>query len=1247
MSSQSSEGSGAVKYFNGDSEDSKEYKRWKTWVSNKLLTLDKLPAESRGAYIYTLLSGKALEAALEAVEHLEPSTYQVKDGDKVLWKLLDERFPQKEKVDELGEILGEVFQLKAREGETMKMWAARSQELFERCKRKTGVDFPDQARGWLMLHRAGLSEEQKAVVIARATGDLTRESISAALRSCYPDFVAKKKGVASVEEVFPVEDIEQPGDSLAEDFQDVHEFLDDHQLVDDAGEEFPEGDVAEVLAASWREKRQELGRLQRNRQFAKAKEVKRSFRVEVEELKARTTCHRCGKRGHWAKECSQPKGASKGSKSTGQSAVNTSGAAMVETADEQVPDFVATVSSLDSLISKLRDRMMDRKSNSLQSAVALVSSPGFGVLDSGCGRTIVGASTLLEFEKIWNQCGIPSPAKIQEQHQFKYGNGEIETSEMVVPMPVTLAGRQGTIRASIVKGHAPLLISRTALKKLGASLDFQRDELRLFGKCVPLQVNQAGQYVVNLVNKSAASEVETFAEVMTIHPTLSEKLDAVGEEAQDSEFHVWVQEDSGVSCTPWLSLEGPHWNRVFRRIVKVADTGKILSDHQFASGVLQKHTIYPVASPDQHVVSEFFYRGPVVQQSSARSAVIMPIWRPSRHQARQLLQQVHSCHEVLAAEAAGRKGKVRLMEVFSPPRFAPIVQAQGHEARSYDLKTGFDLSKAADRTRVEQDLIENAPELLILCFVHAVLDTVPAFQQHPVLSIQEDSVPPACWDEVCAVAQTPKEQLLPVLRKLHRNLGHPPNTDLIRILQHAQASSEAIELARSFECDFCKSQAKPTIPLPAQPNRIHEFNAQVGLDVKNLRGWKPNQKIKALNMVDTASSFQRMVPFFQSETSAVLQQLFSEHWIAWAGPPKELVLDPAQTNMGDPMVRPCEMQGIHIRPIAAGAHWQLGKTESHGGWFSHVLDRLIEEHQPANRDEWLSCVHHAHIKNQMIQVHGFSPHQFVFGKGANVPDDLLGEPVSIVPATASLTDAALAKSQAMRVTARTALAKLQDDRALRVALSARPRRSFDFKPGSVVAYWRDQKWVHGQLQLGGRWFGPAVVIGSVGRNVIVIHRRQLLRCAPEQLRPSTTEEQQLLNTPNAELLGIKSMIEQGSLQSKNYIDLVPQSYPPMADGNAAELGAQMQQEDTPVSPPAPDESPSTGEDKPSDESDMALQPPETEPDMSMPEAVVSQPVDESPSPDTVPSEDQPAETAESSASSTYGPIRRRVNGSVT
>ena len=194
MSSSSNTGdTSSVRGFSGENEDGREYRRWKTWVKNKFLTLDKLPETARGAYIYTLLSGKALEA----VEHVDPAEYQKKDGDQVLWNLLDKRFPQLETVDELGEILGEVFNLRSTEGESMKQWTARGSELFDRCYRKTGVQFPDEARGWLLLHRSGLNEEQKAVVISRARGDLKRESIAAALRSCYPDLVVSQKAHSS------------------------------------------------------------------------------------------------------------------------------------------------------------------------------------------------------------------------------------------------------------------------------------------------------------------------------------------------------------------------------------------------------------------------------------------------------------------------------------------------------------------------------------------------------------------------------------------------------------------------------------------------------------------------------------------------------------------------------------------------------------------------------------------------------------------------------------------------------------------------------------------------------------------------------------------------------------------------------------------------------------------------------------------------------------------------------------------
>ena len=114
--------SGGLRIFTGESEDYREYKRWKLWITNKLLTMDKLPKESYGAFLFTCLAGKALET----VEHLEGSQYQKAGGERVLLDLLDVRFPEKDKTDELAEILGEVFSMRARDGESLRSWISRS-----------------------------------------------------------------------------------------------------------------------------------------------------------------------------------------------------------------------------------------------------------------------------------------------------------------------------------------------------------------------------------------------------------------------------------------------------------------------------------------------------------------------------------------------------------------------------------------------------------------------------------------------------------------------------------------------------------------------------------------------------------------------------------------------------------------------------------------------------------------------------------------------------------------------------------------------------------------------------------------------------------------------------------------------------------------------------------------------------------------------------------------------------------------
>ena len=128
----------------------------------------------------------------------------------MIFALLDQRWPQKDRADEMGEIIAEVFSMKGKDGETLRQRAARSREVFDRCARKGGVKFPEEARGWVLLNCSGLSESERAVVLARAQGDLKFDSVAQAMRSCYPELTISRKRVAAVDVVDEAEATEAP-----------------------------------------------------------------------------------------------------------------------------------------------------------------------------------------------------------------------------------------------------------------------------------------------------------------------------------------------------------------------------------------------------------------------------------------------------------------------------------------------------------------------------------------------------------------------------------------------------------------------------------------------------------------------------------------------------------------------------------------------------------------------------------------------------------------------------------------------------------------------------------------------------------------------------------------------------------------------------------------------------------------------------------------------------------------------------
>ena len=92
--------------------------------------------------------------------------------------------------------------------------------------------------------------------------------------------------------------------------------------------------------------------------------------------------------------------------------------------------------------------------------------PGFGVVDSGCGKTLMGEQTLHEME---GMLGGRKVIRSAHSNSFRFGNGQSEDSETVARIPAAINGQTGLIQAAVIRGRAPLLLGRPTLEKLRMS----------------------------------------------------------------------------------------------------------------------------------------------------------------------------------------------------------------------------------------------------------------------------------------------------------------------------------------------------------------------------------------------------------------------------------------------------------------------------------------------------------------------------------------------------------------------------------------------------------------------------------------------------------------------------------------------------------------------------------------------------------------------------------------------------------
>ena len=111
-----------------------------------LLEAKGTPKEARGGALFCSLGGPA-ELALEGLS-IEGAL--CRERCRSTLSCLDERFPDLETHDKIGESLDNIFRLKVDKGERTAAYTGRCRELFERAARE-GIERPNVARGYLML----------------------------------------------------------------------------------------------------------------------------------------------------------------------------------------------------------------------------------------------------------------------------------------------------------------------------------------------------------------------------------------------------------------------------------------------------------------------------------------------------------------------------------------------------------------------------------------------------------------------------------------------------------------------------------------------------------------------------------------------------------------------------------------------------------------------------------------------------------------------------------------------------------------------------------------------------------------------------------------------------------------------------------------------------------------------------------------------------------------------------------------
>ena len=393
-----------------------------------------------------------------------------------------------------------------------------------------------------------------------------------------------------------------------------------------------------------------------------------------------------------------------------------------------------------------------------------------------------------------------------------------------------------------------------------------------------------------------------------------------------------------------------------------------------------------------------------------------------------------------------------------------------------------------------------------------------------------------------------------VLKRIHQNLGHPPNRDLVRHLRLGGAPEKLFRAAEQLVCRTCERSTRPQSSRVAHPCVALDFNEAIAADVIWL-DTATSRNHPALNIVDIASTYQVVVPV-SSTKSEELARAMLEGWINWAGAPKHLLVD-LDSGFRDQFLKLMDSRSIIVRCAAGQAHWQNGVCERHGATWKSIWSKLVDELTVVEEEfaEAVACTSDA--KNQLRNKSGYSPRQWVFGTQMKMTGDLFDSHLGPEEFDNITADEKVSRSHAIRLGARAAFFSCQTKDALQRAVQHKTRvEKTEYAAGELVYIFHELRQRKGKKS-GSAWIGPGTIIGREGHNYCVARGGRCLLAAPEHLRTAHHEEISEVIRLKTSISELRKVIDQAD------DDLTDQDYHEDEVQHGPELPADMDWEQQP------------------------------------------------------------------------------------